>query len=118
MQISFADEVFSSSPDFRILHAIHTAIDQHHEIIIDFTGEKYVDWVSRCEATLDPDISTLLSYAIGTSIFVGSRRFVEVVNVPATGSQVTLDELTNVLLTRFYLQNCGVIFSIRLKLAR
>lgn len=103
MQINFADEVFGAARPHEILHAITTAIDQHHEVIIDFAGKNYSKWLTYCEAQIDSDLSALLAYAVGTSIFVGSKRFIEVVIQPAHGNQVTLAELTNVLLRSFFI---------------
>jgi hypothetical protein len=103
MQISFTDEIFESTPAHKIVSAIYTAIDQHHEIMVDFTGSHFSKWLSHCEANVDPELPTLLSYALGTSIFVGSKRFIEVVKAPSKKHQVTFDELTTVLLRSFFI---------------
>jgi hypothetical protein len=103
MQINIADEVFGFIPAFKILNAIHTAINQHHELMIDFNGSAYLNWVAECEAHLDPEISVLLAYALGSSIFVGSKRFVQVVNSPSKKNQITFDELEKVMLRSFFI---------------
>lgn len=103
MQISISDEIFRAEAPYRILNAIHTAVDQHHELLIDLEGPSYKAWLSHCEASLDPDVTVLLTYAFGSSIFVGSKRSVEVVIAPKKISEVTFGELTTVLLRSFYI---------------
>lgn len=103
MQINFTDEIFCSETPYKILSVINSAIDHHHEIMIDFNGIHYCKWLAHCEEYIDPDVSALLAYAFGTSIFVGSKRFVKVVNTPTQSDQITFDELANVLLRTFYI---------------
>lgn len=104
MQINIADEIFKSIPKHKILSAIESAVEHHHSVMIDTTGANYKAWVEDCK-NLDSDIEFLVSYALGNSIFVESKRNVVVVSSPDPNfvNQVSFDELTNILLRSFYI---------------
>jgi len=66
----------------------------------------YLSWLEKCKAQLgEPDLIGLLEMQLSTSIFVISKRKIRVVETTTPRrkpDEVTIDELTNVLLRTFY----------------
>jgi len=104
VQINFADEIFDVVPAYQILGAMHTAIRQHHAVLVDPGGPGYTKWVAICSSQLgDSDISYLISITLISSIFVDSQRYVEVVSTPSSLAQITFTELTESILRSFHI---------------
>ncbi|QJD92218.1 hypothetical protein HH213_20240 [Duganella dendranthematis] len=106
MQIYFSTSIFSSESPRKILEAIEEAYSQSHQIVIEDTlSPVYLTWLDFCKNHLqEEDIGELLELQFTSSIFVESKRQINVVTNPTPKSnEVTLLTLKNDILRTFFI---------------